>query len=357
MLDENNENQTILSSNDKLIFDSGCTTSNSLFQDHISHKYYYSEFPFNDNNEIINDIEKKKDYVLNINDQIVFRNEVETIGVGFIRIPKIIFIYKENTFILLNNKLHVKLDSTTFPMMIPKPKPTYASRMITKVSSFGSPPRNIEEELPTRPYMGNVLLGLNIINQVEIETKYIRRDITVMNLKHPKIYEISNSTMRRYDGLKTYYEIYTMNVGFILYCKTIRQLDKDFNLLEIDCYNLNNFDFYVNSYQLLQTSNHGDILFELESYNNLNLFNLLPYTSKHETDMEIEKLEYSNNIDGFITNSFTSGGGIEIKLIKNCCPFIRTEFNGVIDEKCNIRDDLEIILSNVVDSIFIKTGN
>lgn len=390
VLNDNEEIPIKLCPNNNFIFDTGCTTSHTIFQDYINHDYIYSEYPLDEYNNKIENPHLLKSYLLEINKQILKHDSINVNNSTNFGISKMILIYKENTYFLLNDKIYVKLDSTTFPSMIKPEKPSAISRILSNVISLGSPPRNNEEIIPLRPKISNdILLGLNIINQIEIQTRYIRNDISTLTLKHPKIYESKINGMRRYDWLKTFYEIFTMEIGFRLFAlfhqvvhfqdlinsenEALDELNQRLDLLDIlenqpmieridlSQISLNNLTFYSNSDQISDSFDFGNLI-ELESYDELNLVNLIPYTNLDETNYEIEKLKRYHNIHGFIVNNFIINGSFVIKL-NNFHPFIRSYSNLTLENINrqnnikNIENDINLLMQNIKEISYIETGN
>ena len=297
-----------INENQEYTVDTGCTVTNCPYQNYISSEYEYHEYPFDEYNE--QQLIHRKNHLLYLNECIGQKEIITVKTSGDFTIDKILFVYKENTFLRINDGIIIKIDSASCDKLHQDLDKSLLENLLKK--AVRSLSRNQE---PVREFKEEYLMGLNCINQMQIEITPMRFNYNRMKFKHPKIYESSNPDLRRRDGKKSYYEIFTIQEGTTFYTNYYRTYGKtDEQMLN----NLKYRDliFCLNYKQLPSVSNHGDIFFEFVSDEKLILINLMHYTSNKETQEQIDKLKSFNEIDGFIVNEFVEPFSFRIKLLR-----------------------------------------
>ena len=344
----NNEDQTPITENENYTVDSGCTVTTSLFPEYISNEYVYCEYPFNQYNEMIEEEEYRKEFFPFVNEQIISREKIKVQGISGFLVEKMLFIYREDTFFCLNDGIYVKLDSTTFPI-IPKESNNTVFSSLTSFVKTTSRSLSLEKKKPIRPHY-DLLLGMNILKQIEIQTKLISEDVSILIMKHPKIYELPNPSFRRYDGNKSNYEVYSFDEGMVLYCRAFRYFSEHETTINFNNINFNELDFFFTEEQLSLLSDHNDLFLKLTCYRDLNLANLLHYKTEEETKREISILKKNRNIDGFIIKQFFYPHSIQVKLLN--IPF-NIELIGKMIPSEHYKPKLDyVVLSKLISSIF-----
>lgn len=329
----------------RLIADTGCATSSSLFPDFVSHEYEYCEYPFDENNDPIINEEYRQELLPFINDQIIKRDDITVTLSDGSKIPKMLFIYKDNTFFNLNGTLNVRINSTTFPSMNGE-KISFFNSGINVIRNLSV---SLERKKPKRPIIPDPLLGMDIFSQIEVCIKPISFDCSSITLKHAEIYESNNPSFRRYDDNINFYEVLKIDENLKLYCKTYRQLDSNLKPKNIQDLSLEGLTFYITKERLAYHSNHGDVFLEVEFKSRLDLVNLMYYRKRNDTEESIDVL--SRN--GFISNQFQEPYGIEIKLIKyECCSIKQVEQ----PERSDIKkqDEINVLSDKILYSYRLK---
>ena len=297
------DTKTKLIDDDNFICDTGCTTSHSPFSDYINLDYKYNNLPYDEDNEEINNEAYKLDRLLDLNKFLGSIYLITTESAGNVKYKKTLMLFDEGAFIIINTGLYIKLRASSCPRFKESVK-------FSLLDLFpGTKPKNIK-----RPLIGSPLLGLDILNQLNVKIEQIKPMVNVMTFSHPPIYQSDISGVRSYDELQIKYEVYVMSPGMVLFTSCIKQKSgEECKETEIEDLDLLHCAFVLSKSNLVTESNHNDFYLRVEFSKTLHLVNLLTTTKENEREI-IALTKNNRDIDGYIINQHSQLKDVEIHL-------------------------------------------
>ena len=176
---------------ERFVVDSGCTTTNLPFLNYINtNTGEYNKYPYDeDNNENINPL-LLKDELLAINRKMINRKISKAEISGNITVEKTKLYFSDNFYIVIGGKFKLKIKCLSLPKNLLKKVDN--NKNIFSLSS------NLLKRIES-----DNLLGLDIINQLNISIESLSKDLSIMTIKLPKILDVQS----KYNFDRNIYEV------------------------------------------------------------------------------------------------------------------------------------------------------
>ena len=272
-----NETSELISinENEEFTFDTGATYGHVMFEEYINSDYKYSNYPFDENNDLVVDENFKKDELLRIAKNMKkYSDETVIIGDGIKSSRKIIH-FSDYSYVIINKKLKLKISNLLCRELVVKIKNNNVSKLFGFLKVENSTKR--VKNVPKR------LFGMDLISQLNSTITCNSTNLSTLTLSYPLV-SLSSQSVITDEDFKNIYEVYLFRSDLTLYSK--------YNTQYVDImYN----NYYLSLNKLFDVEPDCD---EAKKYKNNKTLNLLVTNG-----MEIKLIQFiynSHDIDGWI---------------------------------------------------------
>ncbi len=324
---------------EEFLYDTDANFTHVIAENYInSGTYFYSNYPFNENDIPAANIDNERNDLIEINKNIIdYRKKTVILGQNIIS-SRVQIFYKDGTFLIIGNKLKIPILSglcTYFKQY--KNTSIKIQNMIQTVVRASSPPK-IDDNLPPitssfrahdRGIPSQRILGMDIISKLNSNTQIIHPSISILSLSLPS--DSLRPDLNLDDlipfKLENNYTILRFKQGMPIYIRSDVALPIDYYVSSYYLFEKNLLTEDNGIYQVFVTNRDIDLLvirlidgFKFKDIINENRF-LDGYISYTENGYELWIRDIPSVSNGEIAELITPDRSVRSNFIQNALQF------------------------------------